>query len=531
MSEQQIQSPQPSLIEQIPATPTGEFAAKYGLLVSQGLETAATSGFNLETAIVASGINETAVEQEKASILQKSVEVAAWLQLDPSFFGQPGKVILLTSIADSLVERQDVALTERDKTLMQDIAFMVAGKDSQTLVDIAAADPYYKGRYLEEAESDISKEEAEFYKRITNHELSRSVETILSRKGEGSFLQKQRELLGITEDNELPFTVRVIDAASDLNVFMAHIQEKPDYPEWSEDMTQEQKDVANRQADVASALYDKNKAETAVLEANLEEYETRFGEEYGEMLEAAVRISGDSKELTLRAPQAMALVKYFGEGSTLPDNPDVKNDIELIAAIARHEYGHTQKQFTIGAHNQIGLLMEERKAEFVSGDKQGYQDIKYLFQDLSMATGADVVTLLADSLKEPDVLSSFAARSAAAVGLRNTLLLFALKPLPYEKNPTHAKQFADLSHLVGEADGSALDIPIKETLGRLGVIGMQERATRWADTLSIDLLKFTLDGFYLSYREAHGLRQSSTFRERAIRERAEAEHILDSIPA
>ena len=524
MSELALQPNTTPFMEQT-AADSGELTARdYGALLAQGIEKANALGFSLESAITATGAEESQVGAERDLIVDKAAEIAAWMQLEPKFFDNPGKVVLFTGIADSLAQRADNTITEEDTKLMQDIAYMLAGGDSQTSLAFAAQDPYHKDRYIQEDETDTSKQESEFFESITDDELSRQAEAILAKKGDGSFLQKQRELLGIGEDNETPFVVRVLNAGSSTNIYVANIHEKPDYfLDWSSDMTEEEKSAAAQQNSVADAINEKNRAEKKILEDNLEEYKLRFGEEYGEMLEAAVRTYNGVKEITLRSPYAKALVKYYGDGSSLPEDASARDDVEHIAAIIRHEYGHTQKQLTLGPHAQLGMMAEERKAEFVSGDKHGYLDIKYLFQDLSMASGAMLNTILGNALKEEDALSSFIVNTANSVGLRNTLLLFALKPLPYEKNPAHAKQFAKLNHLVGEPDGSALDIPVREALRKLGIMGMQDRADAWVSALSHDSLKFAASGSYMFYREMQGLKQSSPYRQKAIEKRAAAE--------
>lgn len=249
-----------------------------------------------------------------------------------------------------------------------------------------------------------------------------------------------------------------------------------------------------------------NKQEQDAMIGPLLQYEREFGEKFGKLPPAFVNMHADREpELFLRAPQAMALIKYFKEKSPILDSSKADN-IDRIMAIIRHEYGHTQKKLLIGPYHQLGMNLEERKAELVSGDKGGYLDVKYMISDLSLATGADIKAMLTSSLREQDTLSSFVSQSARLIGLRNTMLLMALKPLPYENDPEHAKKFADVSKLRADGDESTMDIPIRETVSRTGIEKLEKGVYKWMQR--VDDNTGLSDFHELSvpdYRKLHGL--------------------------
>lgn len=493
----------------------------YDALLQKGYERAGKLGYDLNVAMQSGydeGIDAGVMAVRTEAVRSTSVEMAEVMQLKPEFFDRPINTIMLSAIAESWVSNEERAAepnvdrnriaSERD-TLV-DIASMLAGEDSATLQDLGLQDSYSKDRYLEEIYDPELEARDDFLDAHVNVELSNYVQSVLNQRGEGSFLYDQRTALGLDEETEEPFVVKVLDMATGTDMYSACVQPVPEWPNYdrpASELTEDEKAERKRKGDEANDIYEANKAQTDKLTKVEDEYMAKFGERFGMLPGAFVSKDQNGKiQMFLRAPHAMALRRYF-KNEVLPSDENAARNIGDIFATIRHEFGHTQKNMTIGPHVQLGLILEERKAEFVSGDQLGYQDIKGMMSDLSLATDTRLLTdVLASSLKDEDPVSSFAAHAANKIGLRNVLLLMALKPLPYERSLDHAKKFANLKPVQVDADASSLDIPIRETLARKGDKVMDKGIDEWMRGIdeSIGLTDFHED-FLPSHRERLGL--------------------------
>ncbi len=503
----------------------------YRLLLHEGLERCGDLGFDVSGSLKAGygeGLTGDVLEQRTADVLTAAGKIAEDMQLVPEFFSRPAHTIMLTSIAESWVSNEergrqpnaDRNLISAERESLVDIACMLAGTKSLAVNDIAGADPHSRNRYVEETNNPEEDEAKAFIEAHIDAYLSDQVQAVLEQDGEGSFLEAQRKALNLTKDTESKFKVKVMGMAEQVDIYCAKIRPEIGHPDYSWDYSkhsEEENEEYSLELQKASDAYRAQSAEDERLTKPYDEYIDRFAEKFGPLPAAFVRRHGENgQELYLRAPQALALLKYF-KGDPMPTDEHAARSIEDIYAIVRHEYGHTQKQMVFGPHNQLGLNVEERKAEFVSGDRQGYQDIKFLFTDLSFATGTKLTQdFLASALKEGDALSSFLAKTAQSTGMRNAMLLMALKPLPYAKYPEHAKQFVDFSNQLKASDVSDHDIPLRETTERLGKDGLRQGVREWLEDIQAkqgDLTDFH-EEFLPDYREAHGLGVST----RIIRE-------------
>lgn len=519
MSESFPQNSQQQHVELSVAERTPE--SPYGALLQKGYELASELGFDLATSMRAGygeRVSDQLIAKRTEEVRRKSLQMAEDMQLKPEFFNRPVNAIMLSAVAESWVSNEEhAAYPDADRShivaereTLVDVVSILAGANSVILEEIGRHDEFSKDRYIEEVNDPQEKERADFLDAHVNTQLSEYVQSVLSETGKGSFLYDQRDALGLTEETEEPFEVKVLDMATDVDMYSAHVQPVPEWPDYdisSQDLTPEEYAERKRNGDVANEIYEANRKQTEKLTQADDEYMAKFGERFGPLAGAFVCRDTDGKtKLYLRAPHAMALRKYF-MNEAMPSDQNVASSINGIFAIIRHEFGHTQKSMTIGPHVQLGLILEERKAEFVSGDRLGYQDIKGMLTDLSLATDTRLVTdALGPSLKNKDPISSFAAKAANSIGLRNTLLLLALKPLPYEHSLEHAKKFANLRHAQRSTDASSLDIPIRETTGRIGEETMNRGIDEWMRKIDAEngLSDFHED-FFPSHRERLGL--------------------------
>lgn len=496
--------------------------------IRQGLEAAGSLGFNLNVSMQAEHPNLSIeqIETRNQLVLKTAEGIARELGVGEDFLKKPENAILFTAAADSWVNietnsaDQNKQKKAREKEMLADFLLILSGEDSAFVQSLKDTSPEEARRFVE---SDIDKKESkdwdDFLDRYSDEETARKVENILSKKGEGSFLVDQRASLNIDE-NEQPFRVRVIKVGERYDLMKAGVYEKVKWPEFpAEDASPEEKEKYRKESDAAGAELERQQAIAEPYKAAQKEYKDTLEPKHGPMPVAFVHHTETGTELVLRAPQALTLINYFGKDMLLPEDEYDRSDIDRILATIRHEFGHTQKSFLRGAHSQLGLSWEERKAELVSGDKMGYQDVKYMFSGLSMATKIDSVTLIKEAIKEDNVLASVLVKAGNAYGLRIALLLTVSKPLPYEKNPIYAKKFADMRCLIDARDASVLDAPIRELIENNGDAKMKESAANWVQhEIDHGADDEFLDSWF-HYRKAHGSAVATRYLQSAVEER------------
>jgi hypothetical protein len=519
----------------------GAESSKYQHLVEAGLNQAEDQhGFDLQTSIISNHLELSggeSLEQYQSEVQAIAVSMAEDAGLQANFFESPAKTVLLLSIADSWAtnERRAAANSDHDtsiadeRAMLGDVMLMLAGEQSSVVTDLVERSDPLANRYMETSITNpIEEERQDFLDSLNDPERALKVTAALAMTGPGSFLEKQRSLLGVTAENQKPLTVKVLKIGSAWGLINAGTLTKPDYPDSAEYDGINEKSTAEQtkireQAKLAQDIYQENQNAAKPYEAADKEYTERFGEQLGPLPLAYVNKKKDgTNELVLRAEEADMLLNYFVNQQPIQKGVRLAAaDIERSLAIARHEYGHTQKSLSIGQHNQLGLVVEERKAEYVSGDKQGYQDVKNYLQDLTMATGIDVLGVLDAALKQTDPLATLVASSANKIGLRDTLMMMVAKPLPYEKNPEQAKKFAGLDGIHKKSDVSSLDSLIRQTVERRGEAELARNIDNWVKRL----LKAGHKPEWISeslvhYREANGLAYSGKFIEQAVKDLA-----------
>ena len=512
---------------------------RYRQLVEAGLNQAeSVHGFDLEASIINNHlgfIDGEELSQYKAEVQATAVNIAEQAGLQDKFFESPAKTVLLLAIADSWAtsERRAAALSSHDpniteeRAMLGDVMLMLAGEQSSVVTDLTARNDPLANRYMETSAVNPAEEaRQEFLDSLNDPERAMKVAAALAMTGPGSFLEKQRTLLGVTAENQQPLTVKVLKAGSVWGLINAGTLTKPDYPSFDaydgiNDKSEVEQSRIREQGNAAQRESERNKEIAKPYEDADKEYIERFGDQFGPLLLAYVDKQKDgSSELVLRAEEADILINYFVAKQPIPEGVNLTmNDVEQSLAIVRHEYGHTQKSLTRGQHNQLGLLVEERKAEYVSGDKQGYQDVKYYLQDLKMATGIDVLGVLDAAIKEDDPLAALVASSANKIGLRDTLMMMVAKPLPYEKNPEHAKEFASLHSVHQNSDVSSLDGLIRQAVERRGDAEFTKNIDSWVKRMvEAGHEPEWIGESLIHYRKSNGVGYSGKYVEQALKE-------------
>jgi hypothetical protein len=513
-----------------------EQAHPYADVVDAGLERAEALGFDLEKALAAnygSEVSSSTIHERATTVRTATANIAEELQLDTAFFERPANTVLLASVADAWLSSEEKAANAprhdrriaAEREMLADIALMLGGEQSgvaRSLIGVNEQAPRYV--HAESKTADIEAERTEFFESIRDRELEASVQSMMQAEGEGSLLAKQRELLGVSAETEAPFEIRVIRVGERYELEEAGIVEKMQWPQWDTMPTsEEERKEWLAIMDDAEARSQKIKDQVEPYERALSIYKERFSEALGDIPGAWVSHEQDgSKVMYLRATDA-AMLQAQRENGGFAGEPSAENRVAVAGA--RHEYAHTQKLLAFGSQLQLGILLEERKAEALSDDQLGYQDIKYLVRDLSMVHDEGMVPILKESMKEPDALSAFMTRAANTFGLRNILLLTANKPLPYDGDPTSRERFADLGPLVSIEDVSTHDAIIRENVTAKGAEKLRKNLAEWVGSVvaakNITIVDF-LRNQHIDYRERHGATHATPYIREAIDEAVRA---------
>jgi hypothetical protein len=119
-------------------------------------------------------------------------------------------------------------------------------------------------------------------------------------------------------------------------------------------------------------------------------------------------------------------------------------------AIFEHEYTHTQGGLNLDASISFGMSLEERRAEFFSGDKNGYQDIKGSLMDISAISGIKFIDDMENKIKGGSAAELY-TNIAEQIGLDSMLELIIVPPKAYisESRPLQA----EAANYLGGLDG------------------------------------------------------------------------------
>ena len=499
---------------------TGE--VHYRDLVERGLAQAQQLGFDLHAALQADyGETGAGSPNNPNLVMDTAIELAETANLDAAYFDQPSKTILLFAAADSWAKTEqrtqsgayDRTVTD-EREMLADVVLITAGMQSGVVREISEQDPKLAEKYIhsEAGMTEDEKEAEKFLESLSDIELAEEVHSILAEDGEDSFLSEQRARFGLTAASERPFKVRVLKMAeSKWDLTCSGFLPDVKYPDFSDDSEQA---VKERSVAIAKAE-ELDKIAAPYINAH-KEYEERFAGKLGSLAPAWINRDVDGNTvLTLTARHAYSLLNFSKDQSAV--DPDNLWFIQGDLAIVKHEYGHTQRWMPLGPHAQLGLMLEERKAEWVSDDKQGYLDIKHMMRELGQATHINLVDQLEQAVGTEDPLSTFLAATAPTLGLRNVLLLLAAKPLPYEQFIEHSKQFADLRCIQTPGDASQLDAIIREAVERQGQETFARTIGEWVTRAAASgIAKESLE-YFLSAAKRNGLTYSIPFYDQAIK--------------
>ncbi len=454
--------------------------ADYASFIQGGLHEAGRLGFNLEQAVAANGLGSPDAAGRE-HLLTTAEQIAEQAELDAGFFDRVANIVLLAAVADSWGANEKRAATSNareeqvvaERQALYDIVLIMAGMQSGVVRRLAESDPAASRKYvLTEANQDPDAFARETYlDGLNDEQAAAEVREVFAERGTGSFLHEARTMLGLDPASEVSFRIRVLKVASHgQELTRAGMFQPVTYPSWQgydEAVEEEERHAIRAASMAASAETDRQDATAAPYINTAREYDAKFGEKFGPLAPAFVNHELDgSVVLTLAAPIAHTLINVR-RGVVDPEGENGWILRPLLAA-AEHEFKHTQRYMGVGPDAQIGLMLEERAAELVGRDRNGYLDIKHMFNLMTLATGHNLRERLSDALQHEDPLSVFMADAAQDLGLRTLMLLVAAKPSHYEVHPELADRFVDLRWLSKPGDASVLEAIVRDTIERHG---------------------------------------------------------------
>lgn len=449
---------------------------RYTQLLQSGVERAAELGFDVTDALAANyGDAYQGYRPSTEEVLCVAAELAAEAELDAEFFERPARTILLLGAADSWISTEQRAhtATNYDPTIaaerhaLADLILIAAGGQSGVArsmrqIDQIAADQYILAN---RTPNPIVLERAEYLTSLENPDLAQRVQALFDDHEEDSLLATTRELLGYPAVPEQPVRVRVLMLA-------------PSYQDlvgcgFVEPIDQ----ITSPESPRALAIRAEQEAKAAPLLEAYATYHERFGAQLGRLAPGwTTGLADGSAVITLTAPYAYGLLRTTSDG-TIP---------RKFAVMARHELFHTRGGMFTGAHDQLGLALEERRAVSGSGGVLEYVDVRLALEEIDRITDANHVDYLAQASRTEDPFSTFLSIAAGQIGLRTTMLLAAAVPATYADSPIRAAHYVNLRFLSRAGDGSTFDSIIRETLERRGSEHLKANARAWFAELAGD---------------------------------------------
>jgi hypothetical protein len=239
----------------------------------------------------------------------------------------------------------------------------------------------------------------------------------MKRAIEGGLLTDVRKRLGVTEENEDSYEVRVLDLSDEYSLGAL----EPSFPN---DPTPEE--LAVYQAD--SAAYEAYKV---TMLANFNQFAIDSG--VGGRIPPAWNMQIEGKTvLCLPSPTAKVLLdpseiksRYF----TRVEDEGEYSDQGRLQSLIEHEYAHTQGGVALDRESYFGMTSEEYRVENASGNKHGYVDAKIFVRQLEVMTGFNMAEYFDHNGKRAS--EHFFNDLASVVGLDAMLEIALVPPQAY----------------------------------------------------------------------------------------------------
>ncbi|MCA9331007.1 hypothetical protein KC957_03085, partial [Candidatus Saccharibacteria bacterium] len=382
--------------------------------------------------------------------------------------GAQGRTLLLASVAKNLAdletEGKTAANSPRDFEFIADGAFVIAQDYVTGMDELVAHSRLAEGDYIS------AEGKKQVLDKYTSHELTEELAQRISQDG---LLDGVKKRMGITDENEKPYQLRVLSMSASLDYVNGFESTEPfpsdeDYAMDSE-TAQKQHAVAT-DSDMAAASW----------KQGLIERRKSFNQEWGS------DFSGVAFKTTLGGETYLCLTADMAERMLDPEAPERGDDygqdeLEREMATLEHEYAHTQEALNT---NMLGISAEERRAEHFSGNRNGYLDVKTYFTDVNIVTGFDIRTYFDEAGRAGGTAEDLYAKVSSEFGLKELVYVMGATPRTYA-----AEQASDalsaLNEYVGGYDGAINRLLRLAEEGKVGdgSLAMQRRIQNAAKIL------------------------------------------------
>lgn len=348
------------LSEEIPVPPRSE---------GQQFERDIYGQFDSQLAIVSSVIPE--VNEQHDAIRQEGRQLIDQYGLKADFFDDMARVTIFSAIARRIHTARAIESTQEvinEAFLIDDMmAVLTADYRTKNFGDI----------YTEKRASLPEKELEDVLDRYTDNNLSAE----LTRAVEAGLFDGVRERMQITKEDEVPYRIRVLSIGGDVSTT---------YGIWTAVYeTDSTKSRAENERHFAEADIERSllREQLKILNKRAKDFFTEIHSEHGVVPAFAYMPKEGMPQLCIAAPIAEKVLNPdITRGAPFYKDKHRADDI----AILEHEYAHTQGRLDIGSGVQIGIGLEELKAEYFSGDRHGYIDMKMFLEDMADITGFSI---------------------------------------------------------------------------------------------------------------------------------------------
>jgi hypothetical protein len=420
------------------------------------------------------------VAENQTEIMAKGADLIDTFGISTEFFEEPTHVLFFTSLANRYAKLEarkgDLSTDEyiKEKEFIADATLLLAQ-------DKSALYPQYKD-LIDVDDSDDNATHESIYAKYTNTQLTQELKEAI----DTGLLDGVKERLGITADNEDPYTLRVLNITGSTTTHGMT-------PTMSDElMDKHYKDPAWEEYREDTHAF---KSYEAGLVANTAEFKKGMGWEMN-VPTAWINSHDGKRTLFMPLPFAEKILYKDQTRSKYYDEKDAARDV----AILEHEYTHTQGGLNLDANIYFGIAAEERRAEYFSGDKHGYMDIKGAIQDIAAVTGIRTWDEMEGQVKGGNV-QEFYTNLAQRLDLDSMLEFAMMSPKAYVI-PSR-RLLSEVTEYLGGLDGVT-----ERMYDRQVAAGKQtdisDRLDNWAKNLAA-MKPDTVSMFIGMRKQVHGL--------------------------
>ncbi len=363
--------------------------------------------FETSLDILAGELPEVAVKRE--AIRGYGEQLIHEFDIDEKLFDAPHS-FFFAALADRYAQAHEPSISDAEriaeKEFVADALMLLAGDKSGHYARL-------KTSMGEAGHTDAY--EKQVYDRFTNQQLTAELRDAINHNG---LLDEARKRMGVTSDNEDPFVLKVLNVTA-----------------------------PNVDAGMRPAGYEDAKEYEAYirgLQKNTDEFIAALG---GGSVGVAWNCTLDGvRYLVMPTPIAEKLLYEEVHG---PDSTEKirKRDVGVV----EHEFAHTQGGYNLDGKIYYGISAEEVRAEQLSNNRNGYQDVKSLVDDLSVAANFNIRSLI-DAAPKGGTAEAFYTAVAAKIGLQNTLEFALITPTDYASRvDPNSIQGKVAAHVSGDA--------------------------------------------------------------------------------